>query len=756
MEEMDLNDTFGELNPSNLLNLDDDGAETEAEPEEAEVEVQEIAAAAAAEVASDALDISEVEPRIGMEFESDEAAKEFYIAYATRLGFCMRMNKSRRSRKDDTVIMRRFVCTKEGFHSKRVIYDDGKKKRKRTTAREGCMAMIEVVKKDPHGRWYVSKLVTEHTHHIPAFSMQSLSQLQGKVNDGNDNNDNNASISFGGAYLKSCSSNSNKVVRINPFGEGGEAWGLLEYLKGRQASSPGFFYAVQVDNNSCVNNVFWADAKARMAYSHFGDAVTFDTTYKKTKYMMPFACFRGVNHHLQSVNFGCCLLMDETKGSYIWLFETWLSAMGGSHPPLLITDRDKHMEGAISKVFPNTSHKFCQSHILSRCKHKLSEAYLTHASLKSDLKGCVTGSASVEEFETRWEHLLNKYNLWDNAWLYLLYQIRYDWVNVYQKVSFFPDRFVSQRQESLNKFFKRNFNAKTSLMVFINCFDQDMASRREKEAEADFTSIYTKPILKSPSAIEKQAAEVYTRAVFDIFQEEFVQSLGYYVDKVEGNDQVGSDDQFTRYTVAREEEGSVIGPLNFVSISTDDVQSRASCTCSMLEYSGILCRHVIRVFFTVGVRTLPQEYIFPRWTKYATTSTTDSNDLFSLNEGDRISEEAQGAPDWERMVGRYNELCRDGVRFGIEGSGSQELYKVAKSALERAFAEVLNETDVQRKEQQLQQQQHSMSRLARVQKMQQQHQHSISMPRLKVALPKFQLKKTPAARVALQEDTATE
>ncbi|XP_008785345.1 protein FAR1-RELATED SEQUENCE 5-like [Phoenix dactylifera] len=256
-----------------------------------------------------------VEPIIGMEFDSDEAAKEYYVAYANHVGFGVRMNKSCHSRKDDTVIMRRFVCTREGFHSKRAIYDDGEKKRKRGTTREGCMAMIEVIRED-HGKWVVTKLVTEHTHMVA---------LPGKVRPRDDK-----AIILGNVGLLHGESsrgfnnlkNFNRGIRVDPFGEGGEAQGLLEYLKRMQSENPAFFYAIQVDNNNCMANVFWADAKARMAYQYFGDAVTFDTTYKKTKYMMPFATFRGVNHHFQSVNFGCALLMDETKGSYVWLFET--------------------------------------------------------------------------------------------------------------------------------------------------------------------------------------------------------------------------------------------------------------------------------------------------------------------------------------------------------------------------------------------------------------------------------------------------
>ncbi|KAG0485513.1 hypothetical protein HPP92_009592 [Vanilla planifolia] len=179
------------------------------------------------------------EPVIGMEFDSDEAAKEYYVAYANRVGFGVRMNKSRRSRKDDTVIMRRFVCTREGFHSKRVIYDDGKKKRKRGTTREGCMAMIEVIRKD-HGKWVVTKLDTEHTHMValldkvqPRADRPLISPNAALVSD----------HPFGGiSNLK----NSNRGIRVNPFGEGGEAQALLEYLKRMQAENPAFFYAIKL------------------------------------------------------------------------------------------------------------------------------------------------------------------------------------------------------------------------------------------------------------------------------------------------------------------------------------------------------------------------------------------------------------------------------------------------------------------------------------------------------------------------------
>jgi len=36
---------------------------------------------------------------------------------------------------------------------------------------------------------------------------------------------------------------------------------------------------MDVDDKSRIRNLFWADARSRVAYEEFGDVVTFDTTY---------------------------------------------------------------------------------------------------------------------------------------------------------------------------------------------------------------------------------------------------------------------------------------------------------------------------------------------------------------------------------------------------------------------------------------------------------------------------------------------
>nr|XP_019701564.1 protein FAR1-RELATED SEQUENCE 7 [Elaeis guineensis] len=116
------------------------------------------------------------EPFEGMEFESEEAAKTFYIAYASHMGFRARISKYCRSRRDNSIISRQIVCSKEGFREVRVkneITDEGKTKRPRVITRIGCKAMI-IVKKANSGKWIVTKFEKEHNHALTSLKMPHL------------------------------------------------------------------------------------------------------------------------------------------------------------------------------------------------------------------------------------------------------------------------------------------------------------------------------------------------------------------------------------------------------------------------------------------------------------------------------------------------------------------------------------------------------------------------------------------------------
>jgi hypothetical protein len=51
-------------------------------------------------------------------------------------------------------------------------------------------------------------------------------------------------------------------------------------------------------------------------------------------------------------------LANEKIKSYVWMFKTFLKAMGGVPSHLIITDEDASMKAAIIKVLPDTTHNF--------------------------------------------------------------------------------------------------------------------------------------------------------------------------------------------------------------------------------------------------------------------------------------------------------------------------------------------------------------------------------------------------------------
>lgn len=111
----------------------------------------------------------------------------------------------------------------------------------------------------------------------------------------------------------------------------------IDYFKELQARSDNFYYTMHVDGAGRIKNVFWSHALSRLSFEHFGDVVTFDTTYQTNMYKMPLGIFVGVNNHFQTVVFGCCMMREETVDAFKWLFQSFSCAMHGKRPSAILT-----------------------------------------------------------------------------------------------------------------------------------------------------------------------------------------------------------------------------------------------------------------------------------------------------------------------------------------------------------------------------------------------------------------------------------
>jgi hypothetical protein len=111
----------------------------------------------------------------------------------------------------------------------------------------------------------------------------------------------------------------------------------IEVFSEMGAADPEFTYSVQVDDNSRIINLLWTSGKGRAQYHYFGDAITFDTTYRTNVYDMPFGLIVGVNSHFQSVIFAGVLLREEKVENFEWLFREFVKMMSGKNPLTILT-----------------------------------------------------------------------------------------------------------------------------------------------------------------------------------------------------------------------------------------------------------------------------------------------------------------------------------------------------------------------------------------------------------------------------------
>lgn len=96
-----------------------------------------------------------------------------------------------------------------------------------------------------------------------------------------------------------------------------------------------------------------------------------------------------------------------------------------------------------------------------------------------------------------------------------MYNTRQQWVPVYLRGTFFGEMSITQSSDSINSFFDGYINASTNVHVLIKQYEKAIASRYEKEVKADYDTINTAPILKTPSPMEKQAS-VYEEDIHEI------------------------------------------------------------------------------------------------------------------------------------------------------------------------------------------------------------------------------------------------
>uniref|UniRef100_A0A1J3IH65 Protein FAR1-RELATED SEQUENCE n=1 Tax=Noccaea caerulescens TaxID=107243 RepID=A0A1J3IH65_NOCCA len=595
-----------------------------------------------------------------MEFETHEDAYSFYKDYAKSVGFGTAKLSSRRSRASKEFIDAKFSCIRYGNKQQS---DDAINPR--ASPKIGCKASMHV-KRRPDGKWYVYSFVKEHNHELlpeqahffrshrnNTEPVKSDSRLRRKKNNplaASKHLSAYHDLDFLDGYMRNQHDKGRRLVIGND-----DAQILLEFLTRMQEENPKFFYAVDFSEDHLLRNVFWVDAKGIEDYRSFSDVVSLETTYIVSKYKIPIVLFVGVNHHVQPVLLGCGLIADETVYTYVWLMQSWLLAIGGSTPKVMLTDQNNALKAAVAAVLPETRHCYCLWHVLERLPRNLDYWSMWQDTFLKKFFKCIYRSWSEEEFDKRWLKLIDKFHLRDVQWMRTLYEERKLWAPAFMRGVTFAGLSTGYRSESVSSLFDRYVQGETSLKEFLEGYGVMLEDRYEEEAKADFDAWHEAPELKSPSPFEKQMLLVYTHEIFRKFQVEILGAAACHLTK--------ESEGGTSYSVKDFEDDQKY------LVDWDESKSDIYCSCRSFEYKGYLCRHAIVVLQMSGVFTIPVNYVLQRWTNAARNKHQISGDHEVV----------------QCNIRRLNDLCRRAVILGEEGSLSQESYDIAISAMKEAL-----------------------------------------------------------------------
>ncbi|XP_038714131.1 putative protein FAR1-RELATED SEQUENCE 10 isoform X2 [Tripterygium wilfordii] len=506
------------------------------------------------EITSTTLTESVFTPYVGQIFKSDDEAFEYYSNFARKNGFSIR--KARSTESQNLGIYRRdFVCYRSGFNQPRKKANV-EHPRDRKSVRCGCDAKLYLTKEIADGvtQWYISQFSNIHNHELLEDDQVRLLPAYRKIQEADQ--ERILLLSKAGFPI-------NRIVKVLELEKGvqpgqlpfiekdvrnfvrtckktvqendalltekreKDTLELLEACKALADRDANFVYDYTTDENNKVENIAWSYGESVRAYAVYGDAVTFDTTYRSITYGLLLGVWFGIDNHGKAIFFGCALLQEENSHAFAWALQTFLRFMRGRHPQTILTDLDPGLTDTIAREMPSTKHVICIWNILSKLSCWFS---LPLASQYEDFKAefdMLCHLETIEDFEHQWNLFVGRFGLVSDKHIALLFSYRASWPLSYIRGYFLARAMTAEFSQSLDTFLKRILSGQTCLLVF---FEQVAAA-------ASFGNQTREPMqyihIKTCMPLEEHARSILTPYAFNVFQREIALSMHYAASEME-------------------------------------------------------------------------------------------------------------------------------------------------------------------------------------------------------------------------------
>ncbi|XP_050241953.1 protein FAR1-RELATED SEQUENCE 5-like [Quercus robur] len=295
-----------------------------------------------------------------------------------------------------------------------------------------------------------------------------------------------------------------------------------------------------------------------------------------------------------------------------------------------------------------TYHRLCLWHIYQNALKNLNHLFKSQKTFNADFRSCIYDGEYEEEFISAWENMLEKYDLQENEWLQDLFKVREKWAMVYGRNTFSAGKKSTQLSESFNSLLKDYLKSDLDIVQFFKHFQRAVDDVRYNEVCANYDMSQKIPTLKVNVPLLRHARDIYTGAVFTMFQDEFEKSLMVVVDTFH---QSGPVSTYKVHNCEGSRQHTVTSSNGLIT-----------CSCKNFEFVGIMCSHILKVLDEMKIKLMiPEQFILKRWTKNARAGT-----VLDIHEC-----EVQSDPKLE-MRARYRNLCTTYVRLMGKAAESKE------------------------------------------------------------------------------------
>ncbi|XP_034702012.1 protein FAR1-RELATED SEQUENCE 11 [Vitis riparia] len=596
--------------PSDQRSLSlDDTSSTEESPDETRLSL---------ETTTDAI------PYIGQRFVTHDAAYEFYSEFAKRCGFSIRRHRTEGKDGVGKGLTRRyFVCHRAG-NTPIKTSNESKPQRNRKSSRCGCQAYLRISKTTELGapEWRVTGFANHHNHELlepnqvrflPAYrtisdadksrilmfaktgisvqQMMRLMELEKCVEPG---------------YLPFTEKDVRNLLQsFRKLDPEDESIDLLRMCRNIKDKDPNFKFEFTLDPSNRLENITWSYASSIQSYDVFGDAVVFDTTHRLTAFDMPLGIWVGINNYGMPCFFGCVLLREENLRSFSWALKAFLGFMNGKAPQTILTDQNMCLKDAIAMEMPTTKHALCIWLIVAKFPSwfnaVLGERY---NEWKAEFYR-LYNLESVEDFELGWRDMVNLFGLHTNRHVANLFALRSLWALPYLRTHFFAGMTTTGQSKSINAFIQRFLSAQTRLAHFVEQVAVAVDFKDQAGEQQTMQQNLQNLCLKTGAPMESHAATILTPYAFTKLQDQIVYATHYASFPME-------DGFLVRHHTKLE------GGRKVYWVPREGI---ISCSCHQFDFSGILCRHALRVLSTGNCFQIPERYLPVRWRRISTSST---------------------------------------------------------------------------------------------------------------------------------------